>query len=182
LRLDANGAWDEATAIAVLNAVEPFRIEFVEQPVAADDIDALGRVRDTARVAVAADEAVTDADSGLIAAMHADAIVLKPMRLGGPSMTRSLINVALDIGAVSVVTTTIDTGVATAMALHTIASLPEDELAHGLATASLLEHDLLETPLRIEGGTMFLPPGPGLGIRLDEAACARYLGPWREVR
>jgi o-succinylbenzoate synthase len=182
LRLDANGAWDEATAISVLNAVEPFRIELVEQPVPAGDLDALGRVRDAVRVPVAADEAVTNTDSGLTAAMRANVIVLKPMRLGGPAATRSLINAAHGLGTASVVTTTIDTGVATAMALHTIASLPEDRLAHGLATASLLEHDLLKTAIRIEAGTMFLPLGPGLGVRLDEAACARYLGAWREVR
>ena len=36
------------------------------------------------------------------------------------------------------------------------------------------EHDLLETPLRIEPPFAYVPQGPGLGIAIDDAALERY--------
>ena len=78
------------------------------------------------------------------------------------------------------VTTTIDTGIGTALALHLSATLPEGR-AHGLATASLLESDLLLRPLTVERGYMKLPLDAGLGVELDEEALMRYSDGWREV-
>jgi L-alanine-DL-glutamate epimerase-like enolase superfamily enzyme len=68
------------------------------------------------------------------------------------------------------------------MALHIAASLPDGGRAHGLATASLLQHDLLTWPIAIERGVMRLPAGAGLGVDLDDDAAAKYLGEWHEVR
>ncbi len=48
---------------------------------------------------------------------------------------------------------------------------------HGLATAGLLEHDLLAGPLVVEDGRMWLPlrrGAGGLGIEVDEAALERF--------
>jgi o-succinylbenzoate synthase len=182
LRLDANGAWDEATAIQTIRALEPSEIELIEQPVAAADIDALARVRGAVSVPVAADEAVVDYLSAERAIGSADAVVVKPIRLGGPSVTRYVAQHAAAAGLSVVVTTTIDTGIATAMALHIAASLPDGGRAHGLATASLLQHDLLTWPIAIERGVMRLPAGAGLGVDLDDDAAAKYLGEWHEVR
>ena len=181
LRLDANGAWDEAKAIATIGALEPLDIELIEQPVAAKDIYALDRVRAAVTTAIAADEAIVDFETAQRAIQSADAVVLKPMRLGGASVTRYLAQFAAAAGLGVTVTTTIDTGVGTAMALHVAASLLDDGRAHGLATASLLRHDLLAVPLAVERGMIYLPTGPGLGVELDHDAISRYLGDWREV-
>ena len=53
IRLDANGAWDEATALAAVRALAPLDIELLEQPVPAADVEALARVHDAARGAIA---------------------------------------------------------------------------------------------------------------------------------
>jgi L-alanine-DL-glutamate epimerase-like enolase superfamily enzyme len=179
LRLDANGAWDEATAIETIRALEHLDIELIEQPVS--DVEALGRVRDAVTMRIAADESVSDF-AGAERAIHAaDVIVLKPMRLGGPTVARYLAQYANGSGLDVFVTTTIDTGIGTAMALQVAAAMPDARLAHGLATASLLESDLLVTSLRVERGVIHMPDGPGLGVELDPAAVAKYLGPWHEV-
>jgi o-succinylbenzoate synthase len=182
LRLDVNGAWDEATAIEAIKALEAYEIELVEQPVAAGDLDALARVRDAVTVPVAADEAVVDYATAERAISAADAVVLKPMRLGGPSVTRYLAQYAASAGLDVIVTTTIDTGIGTAMALQVAASLLDVGEAHGLATASLLQHDLLTWPIAVERGVMRLPSGPGLGVELDDHAAGKYLGAWQELR
>jgi L-alanine-DL-glutamate epimerase-like enolase superfamily enzyme len=55
-----------------------------------------------------------------------------------------------------------------------LASPPAADLrawrAHGLATVELLEESPLEGLPSVEGGTLPLPAGPGLGVRLREAA------------
>jgi L-alanine-DL-glutamate epimerase-like enolase superfamily enzyme len=179
LRLDANGAWDEATAIDTIRALESLDIELIEQPV--PDTEALARVREAVTMRIAADESVSDF-AGAGRAIHAaDIIVLKPMRLGGPTVARYLAQYANGSGLDAFVTSTIDTGIGTAMALQVAAALPDARLAHGLATASLMESDLLVTPLRVERGVMHLPTAPGLGVDLDPAAVAKYLNPWTEV-
>ena len=183
LRLDANGAWEtEANAIATIRALEPQDLELVEQPIPPGNFDALDRVRSAVSVAIAADEAIVNYETAERAIHAADAVVLKPMRLGGASVTRYLAQFAASSGLGVVVTTNIDTGIGTAMALHVAASLLDDGRAHGLATASLLQHDLLTVPLAVDRGVIYLPSAPGLGVELDDEAVERYCGEWREVR
>ena len=183
LRLDANGAWGtEDNAIANIRALEPHDIELIEQPIPPGNFDALDRVRHAVTTPIAADESVVDYETAESAIQSADAVVLKPMRLGGASVTRYLAQYAASAGLRVVITTTIDAGIGTAMAVHVAASLLDDGRAHGLATASLLRHDLLAVPLAVERGLIYLPSGPGLGVELDDDAVARYAGEWREVR
>ena len=132
-------------------------------------------------MAIAADEAVSDYAAAERAIAHADVLVLKPMRLGGLSTASYIARYAASSGLGAIVTTTIDTGIATAMALHLAASLPDEGRAHGLATASLLESDLLFRPLDIQRGYMNLPASSGLGVELDDSALAKHTSSWQEV-
>ena len=181
LRLDANGAWDESVAIATIRNLEASEIELIEQPVPAQDLAGLGRVREAVTTSIAADEAISDYESAVAALKHADVLVLKPARLGGLSIARYVAKAAASAGRGVIVTTTIDTGIGTAASLHLAASLPDEERAHGLATASLLEDDLLTQSLTVERGYLTLPVAPGLGVELDEPRAAKYLDDWQEV-
>jgi L-alanine-DL-glutamate epimerase-like enolase superfamily enzyme len=83
-----------------------------------------------------------------------------------------------------VVSTLFETGIGIAAGLAVAAALPvvsggrlERAPDHGLATAGLLEDDLLADGLLLDGGRLRAPGGPGagrLGIRVDERALARY--------
>ena len=180
LRIDANGAWavDRAveTAKALVHAVGPSGLEWIEQPVAAHEIAGMRRVREESGVAVAADEsAISVGHVEQIVGMGAvDAVVLKPMTLGGLAKTREAALVARRAGVQAVVTTSIDSGVGTAAALHVAASLGDGlgdgVSACGLATAELLESDLLRESLQVVDGVMFVPQGGGLGVELAAGA------------
>ncbi len=186
LRLDVNGAWDLETATERLEAVERFRLEYVEQPLAGDDPAALAELRRRVGVPVAADEAVTSlrAVRQLLDADAVDVLVVKPVRVGGPIATAEIAAVAAEHGVPVVVSTLFETGIGIAAGLAAAAALPPvrgGRLAsppdHGLATAGLLEHDLLADGLVLGGGRLWTPAEPGsgrLGIRLDTAAVARY--------
>jgi o-succinylbenzoate synthase len=176
LRADANGAWDGETARRALDALATFDLAYVEQPLPADDLDGLAALRgdgggadgdgtdagDDSGVPIAADESVaTRGIDAVLDAGAADAVVLKPMALGGPDRALAAALRAQSAGVDPVVTTTIDAVVARTAAVHVAAAVP-DVSPCGLATASLLAEDLAPDPCRIADGRIAVPTGPGI--------------------
>ena len=178
LRIDANGAWSVEQAIATIKALDEFRLEFVEQPVAASDLEGLRRVRQAVRTAIASDESITSLDAArrVLELEAVQFLVVKPMVVGGLRPAMEIADVARQAGVATVITTTIDAGVGTAAALHLAAALPEDAPACGLATGVLLAGDIVREPLPVREGRMTLPRGSGLGVELDATMLAQYGG------
>ncbi|TVR68110.1 MAG: o-succinylbenzoate synthase [Sphaerobacteraceae bacterium] len=166
LRLDVNGVWTIDRAIEMARALEPYRIDYLEQPLPASYIGALGDLRKQINIPIAADETATDIDTvqELIDHQAVDAIVIKPGIIGGLSPSRDVIDLASDNGIRVVVTTALETGIAMTAALHLAATLPQPVSPCGLATGTLLETDLLVESSPIEGGMMKVPTGPGIGV------------------
>jgi L-alanine-DL-glutamate epimerase-like enolase superfamily enzyme len=83
IRVDANTAWTPDEAIDHLDWLADLDVEFVEQPVAAEDFGGLARVRDASPIPIAADEScVTAKDVGDVADA-VDIVVVKLMKCGG---------------------------------------------------------------------------------------------------
>jgi o-succinylbenzoate synthase len=167
LRLDANGAWKEATACEGVTKLAPYAIEMIEQPVPAADVAALRRVRNVSPIPIAADEAVCDLESAtqLCEAGAADVIVVKPAAVGGLRAARRIAAVARRAAVEVVVTSFLDSSLGIAAALQLAAALPATRFAAGLATAELLADDLA-SPHAVANGAMGLPGRPGLGRRV----------------
>ncbi len=183
LRLDANGAWDEAGALEALERLAPLEPAFVEQPVPAHDLDALARVRGAARVPIAADEGVRDEARAraILERKAADLLIVKPAALGGLQAAQRIAESALAAGVGVVVTGMLDSALGTAAALHLAAALPDPLRAAGLAADALLETDLAPLP-RIVAGRRRVPEGTGLGIAPKPKVLARLArGPSQEV-
>ena len=176
LRLDANGAWDPARAVRTIRALEEYGLEFVEQPVAADDLAGLARVARELDTPIAADESIAGPDDArrVLDQEAAQVLVIKPMVVGGVRPARRIAEMANAAGVAAVVTTTIDGGIGVAAALHLAATLPSDGPACGLATASLLAGDIVAEAPVVRDGRMVLPSASGLGVTLDERAIARF--------
>ncbi len=186
LRLDVNGAWDPATAEDRIRAIAGFDIEYVEQPIPADEVDRLAELRRHVSVPIAADEAASSvaAVRALLAADAVDVLVVKLARVGGPAAVAEIAERAAERGVPVVVSTLFETGIGIAAALGAAAVLPEIHLPqapappdHGLATAGLLDHDLLEDPLIVTHGRMHTADragSGGLGVVLDDRALERF--------
>jgi L-Ala-D/L-Glu epimerase len=184
LRIDASAAWDLDTATERLAALEPFRIEFVEQPMAAWDLAGHAALRERVRVPVALDESIDSEGSARAALAEgaASVLVVKPARVGGLAATARIAEAAATAGSSVVLGTYYETGVGIAAVLRVAAALRRSgreaapghsnshEPAHGLATAGLFVHDLLSVPLPIEDGQMAVPAA----IALDESEVERY--------
>jgi o-succinylbenzoate synthase len=183
LRLDANGAWKEATAFEALERLARYDIELLEQPLAPADVAGLGRVRAAAPFPIAADEAVSDEDAAarLLDAGAADLLVVKPAAVGGLRAAGRIARRArcADVGVV--VTSFLDSSLGIAAALHFAASLPDSPFAAGLATTALLADDLAP-PFPVLDGAIALPRASGLGIAPDAEALRRCaIGATREL-
>lgn len=187
LRLDVNGAWDLETATDRLDAVARFALEYVEQPLAGDEPAAMAELRRRVRVPLAADETVTSVRAArlLLDAGAVDVLVVKPVRVGGLVAAAEVAELAAERGVPVVISTLFETGVGIAAGLALAAALPEVRVGgrldhapdHGLATAGLLEHDLLEEGLILDRGLLRAPGGAGsgrLGIRVSERTLVRY--------
>jgi muconate cycloisomerase len=169
LIVDANQAWDEATAARAMPALAEFGIALVEQPLPAWNIEGLARLRARAALPIMADECVFDAHDALrIAATGAaDVLSLKLVKHGGLLALRRVAAVAEAGGLALYGGCLLETSIGAAAHLHAFAGLPS--LAWGCEHFGphILTEDLVTEPLRIADFHIHLPPGPGLGITLD---------------
>jgi O-succinylbenzoate synthase len=120
----------------------------------------------------------------LLADDAVDVLVVKPARVGGPAAVTEIAERAAERGVPVVISTLFETGVGLAAGLAIAAELPEVMSPrwavppdHGLATAGLLEHDLLAESLIVADGRMHAPAragSGGLGIVLDPVAVERF--------
>lgn len=175
IRIDANGAWSEETARSALNSLAP--IELCEQPVPADDVEALRRLRGTVPCPIAADEALADParHEALLsgASRSCDVFVLKPMVLGGILPALDLARRAAAVGIGSYVTSSLDGVIARAAASHLAAALPESTYASGLAVGALFADEPPGHPYVPARGRITLPSASGLGLAGWHASSGR---------
>ncbi|MGH2906128.1 MAG: mandelate racemase/muconate lactonizing enzyme family protein [Solirubrobacterales bacterium] len=176
IRLDANGAWYSGEAVELLGELTEHGIELIEQPVKADDLIGMHKVREGLVVPVVADEGVRTLEDleKHIATGACDGVAIKLSQVGGPTRAGALADRAKAAGLFSIVTSTLDGPVGLAASLHFAAAREEIDLACGLATADIFAATYATGLPEITGGSMQLAPRYGLGLSLDEAALAEY--------
>ncbi|MCW2830826.1 MAG: O-succinylbenzoate synthase [Aeromicrobium sp.] len=156
VRVDANGGWSVDEAVSAIAALDRAcgGLEYVEQPCAS--VEDLAAVRRKVDVPIAADESIRRADDPLRVARleAADVAVLKVAPLGG---VHACLRIAEQIGLPVVVSSAVETSIGLAAGLALAAALPELPYACGLATTSLLDGDVVASPLVPVDG--YLPVG-----------------------
>jgi len=177
LRIDANAGYDSDTAMRLLRLVEPFALQLFEQPVRADDLDGMARVRrEAGGVPIMADESITDHASliAVIRAGAADMVKLKVMKQGGFLRTRAMLATAEAAGMRCVVGHGFGLGINTMAEIMLAATAPN--VIDGLECVGPLKtaDDITTEKLDLGAGSIALPSGPGLGVVLDEEKLARY--------
>ena len=160
IRIDANGAWDVAQAIAALRSLAPAGIELCEEPV--HGVAALADVREQldGEISIAMDE--TAREPNAIASGACDYVCLKIARCGGITRLWAAADAARSAGSQVYVASTYDGPIGIAAGLHAAAALGPDIPACGLATLPLFEN--VDDPFPARDGRIDVPRGPGLGI------------------
>jgi L-alanine-DL-glutamate epimerase-like enolase superfamily enzyme len=174
LRVDANEAWDVPDAVDAIRRLEPYDLDWVEQPVAAANVTGLAWVRRRVGTKIAADQAVHTAAElrAVLEAEAADAIVLGSHETGGLWRWRQLAHLAEAYGIPLNRHACVESSISTFAALQLTACLPNltpgNQVMH-----HLLADQLVSTPLELAGGRAVVPEGPGLGFELDHDAVSR---------
>ncbi len=173
IRLDANAAWSFSSALRALEALASRDIEFLEQPVAANNIAELAALRAKKLVPIAADEAACSQAQALtvLRANAADLLILKPALNGGLGASFAIARAARERNIEVLVTTALDGAVGAIGALHLAAAL-SCRRACGLATSSVFERDLAVTPAP-QNGCIALPQTAGLGLEITPETLQR---------
>ncbi|RTR28711.1 dipeptide epimerase [Deinococcus radiophilus] len=84
LRVDANAAWTLPQARRMLDVLEHWRVELLEQPLPAGDLDGHRALRRSARLPIIADESLHSVANVPALAEAFDGVNLKLAKLGGP--------------------------------------------------------------------------------------------------
>lgn len=176
IRVDANAGYSVSDAIALGKLLEPYDLELMEQPVAADDLAGLKAVRDAVNIPIMADESVTDFASLIAIIRHqaADIVKLKVMKQGGFLRTSRMMACAEAAGLGVVIGHGFGLGINT-MAEILLASTNHAVLS-GLECVGPIktEDDIVTDKLDLSSGRMTITHRPGLGVSLDEAKVDRY--------
>lgn len=169
IRVDVNAAWDLGTAKRALAELEPFEIELAEQPVAT--LEEMAELAASTSIPLAADESIAStAEAEQAAALGACTYTgIKLSKVGGPEEALAVADVLP-----AYVSSALDGPVGIAAGAQVALSLAEHperlELAHGLATQRLFAETIATVECELRDGMLHLPPGPGLGVEIDEEA------------
>ena len=176
LRADANAGYSVEDGIRLGKLLEPFDMQLLEQPVAADDLAGMSKVRQAIGVKVMADESITDHASliRVIQADCADIVKLKVMKQGGFLACRRMLETASAAGLGVVIGHGFGLGVNTVAEIMLAAT--SRSVLEGLECVGPLKtaDDIVTQKLDLARGEIALPGGPGLGVELDEEKVQRY--------
>jgi len=160
LRVDANAAWTPKQALVMVNVLVECGVEYVEQPVAAHDIDGLRFVRERSVLPVIADEScVVSTDIARLVGC-VDGINIKLSKCGGLREALRMIATARSHGMLVMCGCMIETSLGITAAAH-FAPLLDYADFDG---AALLSDDPY-VGATIAGGRIAIPTAPGLGVQ-----------------
>ena len=158
---DANGAWSIPAAIDILPKLFSHGFEFVEQPIAPDEIDdwhVLRRMTRKPLPLLLADESVSTAEDILGLAGAADGVNLKLAKCGGIVRTLDLISLARSLEMKVMLGCMIESSLALTAATH-LAGLVDYV---DLDAALYLKEDPFNG-MQFNNGRVTLPHRPGIG-------------------
>lgn len=165
LMVDFNQSLDPGEAIRRIDALEPFALEWVEEPVAAEDLQGHARVRARSRIPIQTGENwwfFRDAERAL-AADACDRMMPDLMKIGGITGWQSV------MGLARAASMPVSSHIFIEASAHVLVVTPTCDWLEYMDFASAV----LREPAMLEDGGV-TPRGPGLGIAWDEAAVRRY--------
>ncbi len=176
LRVDANEAWSDGSALELMKKMAQYDIEFFEQPLLWYDHDGAAHLRRALGLPIAANQSSWTEDETIevIKKGAADAVLTDQHQLGSLSSFRRVAWLLATLGVPIMKHSFGDLGISSAAAIHVMASCPNFTRANQ-THFGILSDDVLEGGLpEFRGGCLIVPEGPGLGVKLDRARLKKY--------
>jgi L-alanine-DL-glutamate epimerase-like enolase superfamily enzyme len=173
--VDANQGYSTTDALKAADAFADLGVALFEEPVGMGNFMGLARIARDSRMTLLLDEGI------LLPSDVARALALGPsiaFSIRSPktgfSWSRKIVGLIETASLTCLVGSHRELGVGTVASAHLAAAFRCMGYPAELGVYSLIEDGLLSEPLRMEGGEMVLPSGPGLGVSLDMKSVERY--------
>jgi glucarate dehydratase len=181
IRYDCNAVWSTEQAIRFGQAIEGLRNDYLEDPVYG--LNGMRRVREMVRVPLATNTVVVNFEQLAANALDTavDVILLDTTFWGGirPCVKAAGVCETFQLGVA--VHSSGELGIQLATMLHLGAVIPNLSFAAD-AHYHHLTDDIIEGGLmRYEGGSIAVPDGPGLGVKLNREKLREYSQLYQEL-
>ena len=180
-RFDCNAVWSTEQAIRFGQAIEGIRNDYLEDPVYG--LNGMRRVREKVRVPLATNTVVVNFEQLAANALDTavDVILLDTTFWGGIRQCVKAAGVCETFQLGVAVHSSGELGIQLATMLHMGAVIPNLSFA-GDAHYHHLTDDIIEGGLmRYENGSIAVPDGPGLGVKLDRDKLRQYSELYEEL-
>jgi len=166
---DANGGYDEATALEVAPKFADIGVAVFEQPVPANRLTAFRNLKQQGALPILMDEGVVSSVDleEFIKLDLLDGVAMKPARCGGITEARRQVEMLRKAGLMFLGSglTDPDVSLAASLALYGAYDLQYPAALNG---PQFIATSILKTPFTVEGGELRVPSGCGLGVVVDE--------------
>ncbi|MDY7079145.1 MAG: dipeptide epimerase [Chloroflexota bacterium] len=169
LRPDVNQGWRDAnTAIAAIQRLRRFNLEWVEQPVAAAALDDLAQVRQAVDVPIMADESCHGPADALVIVRKeaADIINIKLMKCGGLYRATQILAIAEAAGLPCILGSMGESSIGSAAGMHLCLARPAIMACELIGPPFLKDDPATGYEIDIQGGWGTVSGHPGLGVQL----------------
>lgn len=177
LAIDCHGQFDLPSAITLAKAVEPLRLLWLEEPVPAENIDALAQVRRSSSTVICTGENQYTRFEFLemMAREAVDVIMPDLAKAGGIAEAKRIADIA-DAHYIPIAPHNVSSPLGMMAACHVMASVPNFLLLEFHARTVSWWNDLCDGdhPF-IERGFMRVSERPGIGVELNADAARRLL-------
>ncbi len=191
IMIDANGGWNYFQALRNLRAMEKFNVTLAEQPLPWWDVDGMARLRRKVNIPVFADESATELKQlmEIVQKDAADGFFIKVAKAGGLLKAQRWVTIARAANLTVMCGCMVGSGFEAAAQAHFLIAnewmkyLQQENIGplhlYDLTdTVSVkINNDLARELPRYEGGFLYAPEGPGLGMELNEAVIHSLISP-----
>lgn len=163
-------------AVAIAEALAPYRLRFYEEPLAYTNLDGYVELRARSQIPIAGGESLCGLDQfhSLIARAGVHMIQPDIGFVGGLHETVRVVHHAEAANMSTAIHTGASMGPSLAASWHlAAASYSVDWLEH-VQAASTIQRDIMTNPFVVKDGTVGLPTEPGLGVRLTPALIEKF--------
>ncbi|OXY83665.1 mandelate racemase/muconate lactonizing enzyme family protein [Oceanimonas doudoroffii] len=168
LRVDANQGWSAKQALQVIRQAAPYRVDWFEQPVSIENLEALARITGATDALIMADEPIHGVRDMLevIRLNAADLVNIKLMKSAGLHAARTMAELGLAADIPCQIGSMVESSVATLAGAH-LAMAHCNIVANDMVGPAMISDDVAVMPgneTHIE-----LSDNPGLGVEVDDA-------------
>lgn len=194
IMIDVNGGWHYNQALNTLKKLEKYDLFLCEQPVPRWDYEGMAQLRRKVNIPILADEAAVDLNDllKLIRMEAIDGFFLKVPKAGGILKSQKWVSIAQGADLMVMCGCMINSGIGAAVEAHFLAATEwmgrsEQESIGPLnlynRPDTVSPPDIIDLAVKIpryEGGYLYPPEGPGLGVELNEKIVSSLVTPGKK--